>query len=146
MVDNTTYRLPRNTLFSGLKLSLALGVMMLAGCATSGNTNSPLIAAESVETPARLTVANVRQQPEVHAKSEVQWGGIVAQVENREKATWIEVIERPLNSDGQPVTSSLSGGRFLAVVPGFLDPVDYRQGQPITVSGSIDGILSLIHI
>ena len=38
------------------------------------------------------------------------------------------------------MTSSLSGGRFLAVVPGFLDPVDYRQGQAITVSGSIDGI------
>ena len=76
----------------------------------------------------------------MHAQSEVQWGGVVNQVENREGATWIEVIERPLNSNGQPVTSSLSGGRFLAVVPGFLDPTDYRKGRAITVSGNIQGI------
>jgi len=85
-----------------------MGVMMLAGCATSGN--GPFVAAETAEPADKLTVSAVRQQPNVHAQSEIQWGGIVNQVENREGATWIEVIERPLNSNGQPVTSSLSGG------------------------------------
>ena len=141
MIDKTTYRLPGKTVFSGLKkFSLVAGIMMLAGCATSGN--GPFVAAEKVqaEDETAVTVANVRQQPQVHAQSEVQWGGIVAQVENREGATWIEVIERPLNDNGQPLVSSLSGGRFLAVIPNFLDPTDYREGRAITVAGSIDGI------
>jgi len=131
-------KMRKKTIFPGLKAMLALGVMMLAGCATSGN--GPFVAAETAEAAEKLTVAAVRQQPNVHAQSEVQWGGVVNQVENREGATWIEVIERPLNSNGHPVTSSLSGGRFLAVVPGFLDPTDYRKGRAITISGNIQGI------
>jgi len=138
MFNKITMRLCAKRVFPGLKATLVLGVMMLAGCATSGN--GPFVAAETAEPADKLTVSAVRQQPNVHAQSEIQWGGIVNQVENREGATWIEVIERPLNSNGQPVTSSLSGGRFLAVVPGFLDPADYRKGQAITVSGNIQGI------
>ncbi len=138
MDDKATLRSPGNNLFSGLKVTLILGVMMLAGCATSGNRS--FTAAENESATDLPTVASVRQQPQVHAQSEVEWGGVVAQVENREDATWIEVIERPLNRNGQPVTSSLSGGRFLAVVPGFLDPADYRQGRAITVAGNIQGI------
>ena len=139
MIDITTLRLYKNNVLSCLKAALAGCVLMLAGCATSGN--GPFVAAEQVEAEEdRLTVAAVRQQPQVHEQSEVQWGGVVAQVENRENATWIEVIERPLNSNGQPVVSNLSGGRFLAVVPGFLDPADYREGLGITVSGNIQGI------
>ena len=45
----------------------------------------------------------------------VRWGGAIASVENRRDETWIEIVERPLNTDK-------SAGRFLARVDGFLDP------------------------
>ena len=138
MFNKSITRFPGAPVLPGLKVLLAVGVMMLAGCATSGNR--AFVPAEKVEASEVLTVSAVRQQPQVHAQSEVEWGGVVARVENREGATWIEVIERPLNNSGQPIPSNLSGGRFLAVVPGFLDPADYREGLAITVAGNIDGI------
>ena len=138
MFNKSIMHLSGMPVLPGLKALLAVGVMLLAGCATSGNR--AFVAAEKEAAPDVLTVAAVRQQPQVHAQSEVECGGVVAQVENREGATWIEAIERPLNSIGQPIPSNLSGGRFLAVVPGFLDPADYREGRAITVAGNIEGI------
>ena len=118
-------------------LTLALAAMVLTGCATSGRTLQPV---ETSANDGELSIAEVRNNPQAAEQSEIAWGGVVAGIENREDATWIEVIERPLNRNGQPDLSSRSGGRFLAVVPEFLDPADYRTGLAITVTGNIQGI------
>ena len=123
----------RKTIFP----ALALSALVLTGCATSGRTALQPAEASSSEGP--LNITTVRQEPAAHELSEVAWGGVVAGIENRQDATWIEVIERPLNRKGQPDTTSRSGGRFLAVVPEFLDPADYRTGLAITVVGNIQG-------
>jgi outer membrane lipoprotein len=65
----------------------------------------------------------------------VRWGGVIARVENRKQDTWIELVDRPLASGGQPSDSDNSGGRFIARIPGFLDPVTYAKHREMTVTG-----------
>jgi len=118
--------------------ALVLATMVTTGCATVASNQSSSTSQQAAN-PDGPNVSTVLESPESHQKSSVRWGGTVVAVENRENATWIEVVERPLNREGRPVDSRLSNGRFLAIVPEFLDPADYRSGRAITVSGSIDG-------
>ena len=110
-----------------------LGILaLLAGCTTVATV--PQGSQTGVS-----QVSDVSEQPELHQDAEVTWGGTVVSVENRSDETWIEIIERPLRKDGLPDIRENSHGRFLAVVPGFLDPLDYSNGRAITVTGAIDG-------
>ena len=65
----------------------------------------------------------------------VRWGGVIANVENRKQDTWIVLVDRPLNRFGRPDDSDKSGGRFIARIPGFLDPVTYEKQREMTVTG-----------
>ncbi len=106
---------------------------LLTGCAT--------VAPAPQSEPPRVTaqVSEVIEQPELYLNEDIVWGGTVLSVDNRSDETWIEVIQRPLNRNGVPDLSKRSNGRFLAVVPGFLDPLDYVNGRSITVNGIVDG-------
>ena len=106
---------------------------ILSGCATA--PAEPQIE----ETDTATKVSAVRQQPEQHQDSEVVWGGSVIGIDNRAEETWIEIIERPLHRSGIPVVRDKSAGRFLAVVPGFLDPLEYSNGRSITINGIVSG-------
>ena len=57
MIDITTLRLYKNNVLSGLKAALAGSVLMLAGCATSGN--GPFVAAEQVEAEEDLSLIHI---------------------------------------------------------------------------------------
>ncbi len=123
---------------------ISLFAIVLAGCASVPGS-SPQLTTDSVsatdpavDTPA-VDITEARENPLAHADSEVHWGGVVQSVENRNDETWIELVERPLNRSGQPQLGSLSHGRFIAVVPEFLDPVDYRDGTVVTVVGNLSG-------
>jgi outer membrane lipoprotein len=65
----------------------------------------------------------------------VRWGGVIANVENRKQDTWVELVDRPLDRFGRPGDSDSSGGRFIARIPGFLDPVTYAKQREMTVTG-----------
>jgi outer membrane lipoprotein len=69
----------------------------------------------------------------------VRWGGVISKVENKASRTWVEVVSKKLEKDGEPLTESKSSGRFIASFPGFVDPVEYKIGAVVTVSGVIDG-------
>jgi outer membrane lipoprotein len=72
----------------------------------------------------------------------VRWGGRIVGVENRKDETWIEIVEQPLASDGSPRRTNNSAGRFLAQLPGFLDPALYTRLRPLTVTGTLDGVIT----
>ncbi len=122
--------------FNPRNLLLLIAVLFAGGCATTQAPGTGSSANDGLDAP---SVEAVRTQPELHQNRTVRWGGTVVAVENREDSTWVEVIERPLTRGGQPRASSQSRGRFMAVVPGFLDPVDYGAGKAITVTGAVDG-------
>lgn len=89
----------------------------------------------------QLSLAEVRSGA-APVGARVRWGGNIAKVENRKDETWLEVVERPLDDDGEPQTNAVTRGRFLARVPGFLDPSEYAKGRAFTVSGAIEESVS----
>ena len=106
-------------------------VLALAGCATT--------IPRSIREPApgNITLARARAAgPELTGK-QIRWGGTIATTTNRKRDTWLEVVERPLDSEGRPRRTDRTGGRFLVRVAGFLDPSVYARGRDITVSGTL---------
>ena len=112
------------------KLLAGFFSLLLIGCA------SQVPRAVSEPPPSKLSVAEARanQGP---LGTPVRWGGIIAKVENHPNETWIEIVERPLDSNGRPRQVDQSGGRFLARFDGFLDPTIYTPGRAITVAGTL---------
>lgn len=119
---------------------LTLVVLFLVGCATTDPHHNEVIPTGSGQRSDTLSVATVRKLPAAYSQSEILWGGTIEKIEHRGDVTWVEVVERPLDNYGHPDLSEPSGGRFIAVVPEFLDPVDFRMGMPFAVDGLIEGI------
>lgn len=109
--------------------------LVLGACA------SPIPDAIRLAPPKEVALAQARSQPEAVREAQVRWGGVIAKIDNRREATWLEVVARPLNNSGRPITGDTSLGRFLARVPGFLDPAIYGSGREITVRGRLDGVV-----
>ncbi|HUW99020.1 MAG TPA: Slp/YeaY family lipoprotein [Acidiferrobacter sp.] len=111
---------------------LFMGLLLLAGCA------SPM--PQELRQPhiSHATVAAARAH-QVSLGLRVRWGGIITQVTNRPASTWIQIISKPLRASGRPRRDASGGGRFLARVPGFLDPGIYTPGRKITVVGVFAG-------
>lgn len=109
--------------------SVLMGSALLAACASAPEQ----IAFEQPN----LNFTQVAQNPAAYSEKEVRWGGIVARVENLEKDTLIEIVNLPLGRKARPVENQETGGRFIARVPGFLDPMIYEVGKEITVVGKL---------
>jgi outer membrane lipoprotein len=89
-----------------------------------------------------LSIPQIQAEPDIYRGYWVRWGGTIASLENQETDTWIEVVSRPLRPWGRPRTSDTSQGRFLARVREFLDPAIYTSGRELTVSGTVDGLVT----
>ncbi|MGD2113123.1 MAG: Slp family lipoprotein [Gammaproteobacteria bacterium] len=121
----------RNSHFHALATLLA--VLLTAGCA------SPVPLAIRQGPPDSPTPATVRAQPGDYAGRAVRWGGVLIATGNRAHATRLTVLARPLASDGRPGAGDISLGRFIAVVPEFLDPRVYAPDRLVTVTGTLRG-------
>lgn len=73
--------------------------------------------------------------------SEVRWGGHIISVHNQAESTLIEVLSRKLSKNGKPVSDSKSRGRFMARIPGFLEPQEYPKDRLLTVTGKMDEVM-----
>jgi outer membrane lipoprotein len=111
-----------------------LAALWLAGCA------STLPQAIREAPPGAPGVDEVRSDPDRFQRTAVRWGGVIATVSNRAEDTLIEVVSRPLSGNGRPRETDASQGRFLARVPGFLDPAVYSAGREFTVAGQAAGL------
>jgi len=87
-----------------------------------------------------LTFQQVFDNPEAYKGKMVIWGGeIIRTLNQKDKTTLIEVLQRPLGWREEPKRTDDSGGRFLVLTESFLDPHIYRRGRAITVAGEILG-------
>jgi len=116
-----------------MKKHIAILVLLLAldACATA------IPRAIREPAPGNVTVMQARAAGERLVGRAVRWGGTIASVENRTAGTLLEIVERPLDGDGEPRATDQTGGRFLARVSGFLDPSIYAKGRDVTVSGTL---------
>ena len=121
-------RLPRPILRL-LAPCLALG---LAACAPAPIYPTPpgTLAAPPFE---------VARTPERYANASVVWGGRVVGVRNLADRSELEILAFPLDRSQRPRTGDSGNGRFIAVMDGFVEPMDYPDGALVTLTGTLAG-------
>ena len=83
------------------------------------------------------SIRQVQQKTADYIAEKVRWGGAILHTENKHKASWLSVVAFPLNSNGRPVQSAKSTGRFIAIVDEFIEPLVYASDRQITFSGTV---------
>lgn len=116
-----------------LYCAAASGLLALAACAPA-----------PIYKPSPTTVVTaphiVAQSPEQFANADVIWGGRVVEVRNLADRSEIEIVGYPLDNSQRPKLDNNGGwGRFIAVMPGYVEPFNYPAGAPITLAGRITG-------
>lgn len=124
----------KDSRFLLILLLVGLAGFWLAGCATQ--VPDPIRVAPAWEP----TPDEVRAAPARYQGAPVRWGGVVAGVENRVDHTLIQVVSRPLGHSGRPRDTDAGQGRFLARVPGFVEPAVFGVGRELTVRGRVVGV------
>ncbi len=112
---------------------LTLLAALLAGCATQ--PVYPPTWATTTASPHQ--VANT---PENYQQARVIWGGEVISVHNKTDHTEVEILAFPLDKAQRPARNDRGDGRFLAIIPGYVDPTYYPAGRQVTVQGTVMGV------
>jgi outer membrane lipoprotein len=113
-------------------LLLAIACSVLVGCATPVIRDTAGVVA--------LRPTDVQQAPPAqHDGADVLWGGRIVAFDNRADHAEIEVVAFPLDRAQQPVTDAPSEGRFVLVLPGYVEALDYPVGRHLTVRGTLAG-------
>jgi outer membrane lipoprotein len=112
-------------------LALMLACAALASCATP--------AFKDVDAAIAIVPSDVQQSAERYNGAEVVWGGRIIAVENREQTTDVEIVAYPLDRDQQPMPDAATVGRFILMLPGFVEPYDYPVGRHLSVHGIVAG-------
>lgn len=86
-----------------------------------------------------VPAAQVAQTPERYLNGEVIWGGRIVSVTNLADRSEIELLAYPLDSSQRPKANDSGNGRFIAVMPGYAEPLDYPAGALMTVQGKLTG-------
>jgi outer membrane lipoprotein len=66
-------------------------------------------------------------------------GGVIVSSRNTKEGTYLEILQKPLESDGRPVDTDETEGRFLIQTEEYLDSAIYHRGKMITVVGEVAG-------
>lgn len=115
---------------------LVAALLLIAGCSAA-----PSREADAARTDLARTdlpphhVATLASTP--HER--VRWGGMIVEVRNRETSSEIEVLAYPLDRKHRPLLKAPTEGRFIAVMPGYVERYDWPQGRFVTLHGTITG-------
>ncbi len=80
--------------------------------------------------------------PERYSGRAVIWGGQVVAVQNLPGSTEIQILGYPLDASQRPLPNSPAGGRFIAIMRGYVEPLSYPAGALVTLTGHIEGVRS----
>jgi len=125
------------TIWQALQSRLAwpvLVIVMMTGCASSAISRDVRSRVDST-----ATFKTVFHDPDSQKGKIVLWGGEIIRTQNTKDATWIELLQHPLDGNDRPIRGAASEGRFLIRHDGFLDPAVYGPRREVTVAGEIQG-------
>ena len=89
-----------------------------------------------------LPYSYATQYPDRYKNIPVRWGGVIAEVDNEQNASLMQVLLYPLNSYGRPMVDEQPQGRFVIKSTQFLDPLVYSKNSEITVAGTLTGTIN----
>lgn len=119
--------------FEMRKLLVVMGLLFLVSCA-------PVLSDRSIsEADRSITFQELQKNPDIYKGKVVILGGKIISTTVKEKETWLEILQEPLDRQFKPEMKDISSGRFLAVFQGFLDPAIYAPGRRVTVAGEVRG-------
>ena len=130
-MKNTRHQMMPNMKRLQRMLCTSLASLALIGCATP--------AFKDVGAAASIFASDVQQSPEHYLGAEVVWGGRIVNVHNGAETTEVEVVGYPLDRDQQPLPEASTVGRFIVMLPGFVEPLDYPPGRHLSVHGRVAG-------
>ncbi|VVM07162.1 Outer membrane protein slp [Methylacidimicrobium cyclopophantes] len=107
-------------------------LLLLAGC-------SPFSSEVRKQIRDQPSFGAIRANPSAYRGRMVLLGGTILYAKHRNRATFLEILEKELNAYDHPVSSDKSDGRFLVGISGSLDLSTYAKGREITVIGRVVG-------
>jgi outer membrane lipoprotein len=118
-----------------------LSLILLAAAIAAGVTGcAPPFPKDLLDrTEKNVPFATLQKEPERYSGKLLMLGGMIVDAKNLKAGTQIEVLQKPLDGQGQPVATDETGGRFLVVTSQFLDGAIYHRGRSITIIGEVAG-------
>ncbi len=116
-----------------LRLLLLLSPLVIVACAPA-----PIFKVSPHA--ANVPPDTVAQAPERFSGRSVIWGGQIVAVENLPNSTEIQILAYPLDASQRPLPDSPAGGRFIAIMRGYVEPLSYPAGALVTLTGHIQGV------
>ncbi len=123
-----------STRYAAILTRLALPAIVLALVACAPAPIYKTVANAAIPTPGQ-----VAQAPEHYRGNAVVWGGRIVHVSNFPDRSEIELLAYPLDSSQRPKANDSGNGRFIAVLQGYAEPLDYPAGALMTVDGKLTG-------
>lgn len=122
-----------NVISTLLRSAIATSLLALAACAPAPIYKS---------SPGTVATAPniVAQSPGQFTNAEVIWGGRVVEVRNLADRSEVEIVAYPLDGSQRPKLDNNGGwGRFVAVMPGYVESFNYPTGALVTLTGRVTG-------
>ncbi len=87
-----------------------------------------------------ISFADLSKDSEKYKGKWVMLAGVIVLTRTeKDGSSSIEIVQKPADSEGRPLRTDATGGRFIAVSKQFLDPVVYQGGREISVVGEVIG-------
>jgi outer membrane lipoprotein len=123
-----------------MRASLRILLAMALPAAFAACAPAPIY--KATQSSVNATPQQVATAPANFRNLQVVWGGSVISVHNLADHSEIEVLSYPLDSSQRPRLKEPATGRFIAIMPGFVEPMDYPPGSLVTLRGTLDGARS----
>lgn len=119
-------------------LYTACALLTLYSCTTGNYADTPFSGSP------QISYAEVKASPGSYNGQVITLGGKVLAARRLKEGTRIEILQLPLTSSLRPTMDlSKSQGRFVALQKEFLDPATVPPGTFVTVTGEMDGSVTL---
>ena len=116
-----------------LIIVLLFAIFMTGGCA-------PPFPRDTLDKVNRnISFQELKRDPEQYKGARVMLGGMIIASKNAKGGTLIEILQKPLDTNGRPLETDMTEGRFLVQSTAFLDSAVYHQGRLITVIAEVIG-------
>ena len=114
-------------------LIISLLFLLLPSC-------THVISRENLQTSiTNMPFADVRSNVDANINRQFVFGGIIAETVNTREGSSIEVVQSPLDRWGYVRNRDISEGRFIVRTKQNLDPLIYRAGRELVISGILAG-------